>query len=121
MRTITIVFGASLLCVIAPTSSKAKTDHAKCEDTCRAYHCADSVCRELYFTTSPQISLKTTAKTARRRRITGRFSTLCERQLPNQRRCELTAIGGHKLPRVQSRVPLASNLNQLKRDGQEPH
>ena len=48
MRTITIVFGASLLCVIAPTSSKAKTDHAKCEDTCRAYHCADSVRRQLY-------------------------------------------------------------------------
>ena len=48
MRTITVALGISLLCVVAPTSSKAKTDHAKCEDRCRAYYCPDSVRRELY-------------------------------------------------------------------------
>jgi len=48
MRTITVALGVSVLCVLAPVSSKAKTDHTKCEDRCRAYYCPDSVRRELY-------------------------------------------------------------------------
>jgi hypothetical protein len=48
MRTITVVLGILLLCVLAPVSSKAKTGHTRCEDRCRAYHCPDSVRRELY-------------------------------------------------------------------------
>jgi len=48
MRTITVALGVSVLCVLAPVSSLAKTDHAKCEDRCRAYYCSDSLRRELY-------------------------------------------------------------------------
>src|SRR5262245_37051249 len=48
MRTITVVLGILLLCVLAPVSSKAKTDRTKCEDRCRAYYSPDSVRRELY-------------------------------------------------------------------------
>jgi len=48
MRTITVALGVSVLCVLAPVSSQAKTDHAKCEDRCRAYYCSDSLRRELY-------------------------------------------------------------------------
>jgi len=48
MRTTTVALGVLLLCVLAPVSSMAKTDHTKCEDRCRAYHCPDSVRRELY-------------------------------------------------------------------------
>src|SRR5262245_59876788 len=48
MRTNTVDLGVLLLCVLAPVSSKAKTDHTKCEDRSRAYYCPDSVRRELY-------------------------------------------------------------------------
>jgi len=48
MRTITVALGVSVMCVLFPVSSKAKTDHTKCEDRCRAYYCPDSVRRELY-------------------------------------------------------------------------
>jgi len=48
MRTITVALAVSFLCVLAPVSSNAKTDNAKCEDRCRAYYCPDSVRRELY-------------------------------------------------------------------------
>jgi hypothetical protein len=48
MRTVIVALGVSSLCVLAPVSSKAKTDHAKCEDRCRAYYCPDNARRELY-------------------------------------------------------------------------
>ena len=71
MRTITVALGISLLCVVAPTSSKAKTDHAKCEDRCRAYYCPDSVRRELYchYQCHKMCGAENAAATAPRRTI----------------------------------------------------
>jgi hypothetical protein len=48
MRTIIVILGVSFLCVLAPVSSNAKTDHAKCEDRCHAYYCHGGASRQLY-------------------------------------------------------------------------
>ena len=48
MRSITVALAVLFLCVLAPGSSKAKTDHSKCEERCRAYYCHGGASRQLY-------------------------------------------------------------------------
>jgi hypothetical protein len=44
MRSMTIAIGFSIFCTIAP--AKAKIDHSKCEERCRAYYCHGGISRQ---------------------------------------------------------------------------